>query len=163
MSEHVELLERFRRAPELLAAAMIGAAGEVVDFKPGPDKWSVRQILCHLADSELVDAMRYRQVIAEEKPLLQAFDQNAWTANLDYSRRKASHVIESFRRLRTENYELLKDLPDSAYARTGIHSERGPVSLAGLLRTYTEHAERHIVQIRAVRAAYKEAKGKATQ
>ncbi len=74
MSEHAELIERFRRGGELLAQAMTGAAGAEVDFKPAPDKWSVRDIINHLADSELVNAMRYRQVIAEENPTFQGYD-----------------------------------------------------------------------------------------
>jgi hypothetical protein len=161
MNQHAELLERFRRGTELLASAMIGAAGAEVDFKSAPDKWSLREILGHLADSELVNAMRYRQVIAEDNPTLQGFDQNAWTAKLDYSRRKPSHVIESFRRLRTENYELLKDLPEEAFQRSGNHSERGPMTLIQLLQLYSDHAEKHILQIRAIRASYKESKAKA--
>ena len=161
MSDHSELLERFRRGAELLAFAMTGAAGPELDFKPGPDKWSVRQILCHLADSELVGAMRLRQVIAEDNPVLPAYDEKAWAERLDYSRRKPSHVIESFRRTRGENYELLKDLPTETFARTGAHSQRGLVTLSDLLRVYAEHAENHILQIRSARAGYKEARSKA--
>jgi hypothetical protein len=161
MSEHAELLERFRRGAELLAFAMTGAAGAEVDFKPAPDKWCVRQIVCHLADGEIVVAMRLRQVIAEDNPTLQGYDQNAWAEKLDWMKLKPSHVIDNFRRLRSDNYELLKDLPDEAFARTGNHSERGPMTLLDLVRTYTEHAENHIMQIRSVRAAYKESKAKA--
>jgi hypothetical protein len=160
MSEITDLLERFRRGAELVAMSMTGAAGAELDFVPAPGKWSVRQIICHLADSELVAAMRFRQIIAENQPRIQSYDQNLWAANLDYSKRKASHVIETFRRLRGENHELLKDLPESAFSRAGVHSERGPVTLLDLLKIYTEHAEKHTVQLRAVRAAYKESRSK---
>jgi hypothetical protein len=161
MNDHAELLERFRRGAELLAFAMTGAAGPELDFKPAPGKWSVRQILCHLADSELVGAMRLRQVIAEDNPVLPAYNEKAWAEKLDYTRRKPSHVIESFRRTRGENYELLKDLPLETFSRGGVHSERGPMTLLDLLRVYAEHAENHIMQIRSARAAYKEARAKA--
>lgn len=160
MSEIKDLLERFRRGAELLAMSMTGAAGAELDYVPEPGKWSVRQIICHLSDAELVGAMRFRQVIAEENPHLQGYDQDQWAAHLDYSRRKASHVIETFRRIRGENYELLKDLPEEAFARTGLHSERGATSLLDLLRIYTNHAENHAVQLRAARAAYKASKAK---
>jgi hypothetical protein len=160
MSEINELLERFRRGPELLAMSMTGAAGAELDFVPEPGKWSVRQIICHLADAEVVGAMRFRQVIAEDRPALQSYDEKAWAQNLDYSKRKASPVIESFRRVRGENYELLKDLPEAAYERVGMHSERGAMTLLDLLRVYTVHAEKHAIQVRNARAAYKESKAK---
>lgn len=159
MSEITELLERFRRGPELLAVAITGAAGSEVDFAP-EGKWSVRQIMAHLADSEIVGAMRFRQVIAEDQPKLYAYDQELWARNLDYAKRKPSHSLETFRRIRTENYDLLKDLPEPAYARTGIHSERGPQSLLDLVRTYADHGENHARQLRAVRAAFKEQKAR---
>ncbi len=156
MSERAELLERFRRGPEIVAVATTGAAGSELDFKPAPDKWSVRTIVCHLADSEMVAAMRFRQVIAEANPTMQAFDQDAWANHLDYSQRKISQALETFRRVRSDTYELLKDLPEEAYSRKGTHSERGELTLLDLLKHFAEHAEGHVRQIQNVRAAYKE-------
>src|SRR2546425_3041714 len=124
-----ELLERFRRGPELLAVVLTGVFGEEEDFAIAPGKWSIRQIVAHLADGELVGAHRMRQVIAEDNPTLIAFDQDAWARNLDYSRRKPKQSLETFRRIRAENYELLKELPESAFERTGNHSEDGPMTL----------------------------------
>ena len=160
MSELGELLERFRRGPELVATAMTGAAGAELDYVPAPDKWSIRQILCHVADSEIVAAERFRRIIAEDNPLLVAYDQNAWSRNLDYQRRKISQALETFRHIRGENHELLRSLPEAAFERQGTHQERGPVSLLDQLRTYAQHAESHAGQIRGVRAAYKESKSK---
>ncbi len=161
MTEISELLERFRRGAELLAMSMTGAAGSEVDFVPEAGRWSVRQIVCHLCDAELVGAMRFRQIIAEDRPVLQAFDEKAWAANLNYAHRKPSQAIETFRRIRAENYELLKDLPESAFERTGMHSERGPMTLLDLLRIYTTHPEKHTEQLRVVRAAFKESRSRA--
>ncbi len=160
MSEIADLLERFRRGAELVAMSMTGAAGSEVDYVAEPGKWSARQIVCHLADSELVGAMRFRQIIAEDRPAIQSFDEKAWATNLDYVHRKPSQAIETFRRLRAENYELLKDLPEGAYQRVGIHSERGPVTLLDLLRTFTAHPEKHAQQLRSVRTAFKEFRSK---
>jgi hypothetical protein len=156
MSERLELLERFRRGPEIVAVATTGAAGSELDFKPAPEKWSVRAIVCHLADAEMVAGMRFRQIIAETNPTLQAYDQDAWADHLDYSRRKISQALETFRRVRSDAYELLKELPDDAYTRKGNHTEHGEMTLLDLLRTYAEHAEGHVRQIQGVRAAYKE-------
>ena len=158
MSELAELLERFRRGPELVASALTGAAGSEVDYRPAPDKWSVRQIVAHLSDSELVAAERFRRMLAEEEPPIAGYDEKKWAENLDYARRKPSQSLEMFRRLRQENYELLKELPEAAFARKGIHSERGPMTVLDWLVIYARHAEKHTEQIRAARAAFKEAK-----
>jgi len=160
MSNLAEILERFRRGPEVLAVVLTGVYGEEMDFTTAPEKWSIRQIIAHLADTELVGAHRFRQVIAEEKPTLVAYDQNAWTRNLDYARRLPKQSLESLRRLRAENYELLKALPETAFERTGLHTERGPQSLRQLLETYAEHVETHARQMQTIRDEYKKVKGK---
>ncbi len=161
MSAHSEVIERFRRGPELIATVMTGAAGGELDFAPGPGKWSLRQIVAHLADTEIVLADRLRRVIAQENPMLIAFDQEAWARNLNYARRKTSESIETLRRLRTENYELVKDLPEEAFARQGMHSERGAVTLAELVESSANHVESHSRQIRDTREAYKQQKKQA--
>jgi len=156
MNDLVDILERFRRGGELLAMATTGAAGSELDFKPGPDKWSVRQIVCHLADSEAVGVMRIRQIAAEDHPTLQGFNGNLWADRLDYQRRKISQALETFRKLRTENHELLKALPEEVFSRTGNHAESGRLTLLDLVKGNAEHVEEHVQQIQRTRAAYKE-------
>jgi hypothetical protein len=160
MSNLADTLERFRRGPELLAVVLTGVFGEETDFTAAPGKWSIRQIVAHLADSEMVGAQRFRKVIAEERPALEAFDQDAWASNLDYTRKQPKNSLESFRRVRAENYELLKSVPEAAFEREGVHSERGPVSLRQLLEIYADHAESHARQMQAIRDEYKRSKGK---
>jgi DinB family protein len=160
MSNLADTLERFRRGPELLAVVLTGVFGEETDFTAAPGKWSIRQIVAHLADSEMVGAQRFRKVIAEERPALEAFDQDAWASNLDYARKQPKNSLESFRRVRAENYELLKNVPEAAFEREGVHSERGPVSLRQLLEIYADHAESHARQMQAIRDEYKRSKGK---
>ena len=160
MSSLPETLERFRRGPELLAMILTGVFGDEMDFTTGPDKWSIRQIMGHLADSEMVGAQWFRMVIAEDKPTLTDFDQEAWATNLDYARRQPKQSLESFRRVRSENYELLKALPEAVFERTGTHPARGPVTLMDLLASRSDHVERHARQMQAIREEYKKAKGK---
>jgi len=155
MTEIPDLLERFRRGAELIAAITTGAAGSELDFVSAPGKWSVRQIVCHLADSEMVGRDRFSRVIAEDNPTIVAFDQDAWAAKLGYTTRKFSQALETFRRIRGENHELLKAQEGDTWKRIGTHSERGAISLHELLDLYTEHAEKHARQIRAARDAYK--------
>ena len=154
MSQIQELLERFRQGPEVVAAAIRDAAGSELDFKASPNQWSVRQIVAHLADAESANVVRLRQVISEDHPTLAPFDQNAWAERTDYSKRNPSQALETMRRLRVDNYELLKDLPAEAFSRTGNHLRRGIMSLLDLLRLFTEHAENHAQQIRQVRAQF---------
>jgi hypothetical protein len=161
MSETADLLERFRRGAELVAVSITGAAGSEMDFVPQPDQWSIRQIVAHVCDAEIVATMRLRQIIAEENPRLQAWDQDAWAKNLDYAKRKPSQSLETFRRVRAENYELLKDLPEPVFHRTGMHTERGTITLLQLLRLMAEHAENHAAQLRARRGEFKAAKASA--
>jgi len=158
MSEISELLERYRRGAELVAVTITGAAGSEFDFAPEPGKWTIRQIVAHLADAEIVGAVRFRRVIAEDDPKIEAYDQDAWTAHLDYAKRKPSQALEMFRRIRAENYELLKELPESVFSRQGIHSENGPMSLLQMLKGYAEHAENHAQQLRSRRSEFKAAK-----
>ena len=160
MSDLPEILERFRRGPEFVAVVMTGAAGEEVDFSPAPGQWTIRQIARHLADSELVGAQRFRMVLAEDNPTLMGHDEKAWAEKLDYAQRKPSESLEMFRRVRADNFELLKNLPESAYGRTGTHSERGRVTLRDLLETYAEHAENHARQMQRVRDVWKKNKVK---
>ena len=158
MSDIATLLERFRRGPELLAVVLTGVFGEEEDFTPAPGKWSARQIMAHLADSELVCAHRCRQVAAEDNPTLIAFDQELWARNLNYAVRKPKQSLESFRRLRAENHELLIGLPESAFERAGNHTEAGRLTLGALVERNVQHTESHARQLQALREEYKKVK-----
>ena len=160
MSELSDLLERYRRGAELLAMATTGAAGPVLDFKAEGHPWSVRQVVCHLADAEAVSVMRFRQMLAEENPTLQYFDDEKWMDKLDYAKRKVSVALETFRRLRSDNIDLLKDLGEAEFGRTGTHSKDGPMTLRASVEWFAEHAEGHVREIGAIRAAYKEFRAK---
>ena len=160
MADLPVLLERFRRGPELLAVVLTGVFGEEEDFVPSPGKWSVRQVVAHLADAELHAAFSFRQVLAEDSPAIATFDQEAWARNLDYARRKPKQSLDTFRRIRAENYELLKDLSAGAFQRAGKFGAAGAVTLEALLEGTADHAESHARQLQSIRDAYKEAKGK---
>jgi len=107
-----ELLERFRRGPDLVAAVITGAAGAELDFVPSPEKWSIRQILAHLADSEIVCSDRFRRVIAENNPTLVGYDQEAWAANLNYRRRRTADSLELFRRPSDDRCHQVRPAPE---------------------------------------------------
>ncbi len=163
MNENLYLIERFRRGAELVAVTLTGAAGPELDWTPAPDKWSVRQIICHLADTEMITAFRFRRIIAEQEPQLEGWDQNAWAEKLDYKRRKSSQALEAFRRMRAENFELLKELPPEAFDRVGVHTRIGRKSLRDFVELFADHAEKHAQQMRERRAEYKQFRAKSAQ
>ena len=161
MSELEDLLERFRRGPELIAVATTGASGAQLNFQPASGKWSVRQIVCHLADMELGAAVRFRKILAEDNPPIDSYDPDAWADRLHYEKHKFSQALDSFRRLRAENYELLKDRDADEFSRSAIHPKRGSMTLLDVLRLYAEHAEKHAQQIMGVRQAFRESREQA--
>ena len=158
MSDIAELLERFRRGGEVVAVAMTGASGPQVDFVPAAGTWTARQIVRHLADMEMLAAVRFRRVIAEDNPTLMACDQDAWASRLYPEKPKTAEALEMFRRLRQANYALLAQQPPEAFARQGMHSERGAVTLLEMVTHLAEHAENHARQIHDIRRQYKESR-----
>lgn len=155
MSEIAELLERFRRGGEFLASLTTGAAGPELDFLPASGAMSIRSIVCHLMDGEMVQHGALSAIIAEDSPTLPAFDAAAWAARLNYRNRKFSTAVEMFRRVRTENYDLLKDLPADTWSRTGHHPAHGTLSLLDAFYRHLEHTESQILLIREIRGEYK--------
>ncbi len=154
MSDRTELLERYRKGPELIAAVLTGAAGSELDWAP-EGKWSIRQIVAHLADAEIVGTDRVRRTIAEDNPTLIGYDQNAWARALNYSKRKISDALDVLRKLRAENSELLSSLPPEAFSRPATHNENGAMTLESIVESYATHTEAHARQIRDVRDRFK--------
>ena len=155
MSTPADLLERFRGGAHLVEQALDGLAESEIDYHPSPEAWSVRQLMAHLADSEVVAAWRFRRLIADHEPALEAFDEKRWAAHLGYDRRDTFENLASFRRLRAENYGLLSYLPADAFDRAGTHAERGRVTLRDMVMINVTHAERHADQIRRVRNSFR--------
>ncbi len=160
MSEIAELLERFRRGPEVLAVMLTGSAGPESDYVTAPGKWNIRQMLRHLADSELAGAFRLRLMLAEENPPLTAWNQDLWASNLDYAVRKPQESLETFRRIRADTHELLKNTPEGAFERTGMHAERGLMTVKQLVTIHADHVESHARAIQGIREEYKQVKAK---
>jgi hypothetical protein len=156
MTELEQALERFRRGGELLAAVTTGAAGPELDYVPEGVELSAREIAWHLMDTEIVTRERFCRVLAEDNPMLLGFNGSLWAHKLEYKKRKLSIAVEMFRTVRTQNFELLKDQPAEAWTRSGTHSEDGHMTLLQLLRQAAEHTEAHALEIRELRALYKE-------
>ena len=146
------------RDPREVLAGTPGALAEMVRGVPedrlhapeAPGRWSVGEVLAHLADSELVWAVRTRFVLGQPRPTLTGYDQDAWAERLQYRELASTESLERFRTLRGWNLELLEGLTDADLDRVGVHVERGEESLRHMVRLYAGHDLVHRAQIRRI-------------
>jgi hypothetical protein len=117
---------------------------------PAPGKWSINQILAHLAEAEIVVGWRIRCMISSSGGPIQAFDQDAWAANHRYERTDAKRSLEVFRVLREFNLALVKSLNGEELERYGMHSERGKESVAHYTRMMAGHDLNHLGQVERI-------------
>ncbi|PPD57428.1 DinB family protein [Dehalogenimonas etheniformans] len=141
------LLDSFVAAPDQLESALKSIDLKIVDWKPGQGEWSVRQVVFHVVDGEANYYLRIRKAIAEPGGTVIAYDQNKWTDHFDYPGRSIEEGLRLFRLLRTSTYQLMAQLPDSAWANTVQHSERGTLTLENLLNGTESHVLEHLRQI----------------
>jgi hypothetical protein len=104
-----------------------------------PGKWSVVEVVQHLADSDLVAGFRTRMILTEDRPTLQGYDQDRWAAELRYREVPLAMGVEQLRGLRTANLRLWRDLTPDQLERVGLHAERGSESVRHLLRLMAAH------------------------
>ena len=115
--------------------------------KPDPSRWSVVQIVAHLADSEVVGAWRFRSVIASDGVALQPYDQNAWATTFRYEETDPFESIGLFETVRSSTLSLLRRVDPALHANYGMHAERGKESIEHLIRLYAGHDLNHLSQI----------------
>jgi uncharacterized damage-inducible protein DinB len=131
--------------PAALAQALAVIGGERLSAPPAPGKWSAAEILCHLADCELVFGFRLRQTLAEDHHTVQPFDQEKWAAT--YRGIEAGHALEVFAALRGWNLRLLENVLPAAAVRPVIHPERGAMTFLTILETMAGHDLNHLGQL----------------
>jgi len=139
--------------PSALSRAIDGLSPQQLRQPEQPGKWSIAQILQHLADSELVSSWRMRLILAQDRPPLTGYDQDLWADRLHYQQSDPSHAIELFVVLRRANLALLRQASPSDVKRVGVHVERGEESIEHLRRLIAGHDLLHLRQIERVRAA----------
>jgi hypothetical protein len=129
-----------------------------LDFRRAPGKWSSREIVHHLADSETTSAIRLRRLLVEDSPYIQGYDQDEFARKLHYSRRPVESALKAFEAARATTSELLDLMTEQEWQRKGEHSESGPYSAEQWLQIYASHAHNHAEQIRENRSRYRSAK-----
>lgn len=137
-------------APKKLAKLLKGRNKKQLTRKPAPDKWSIAEIVAHLADGEIAIAWRLRQILSSNAIPIQAYDQNSWARTFDYARRDPRQSLANFTSLREANLALLKSVPRKLWENYGVHQERGNESVSHLIRMVAGHDINHLLQIEAI-------------
>ena len=134
-----------------LTGLVEGAPPEIVSVRPAPGKWSVSEIVAHLADSELVAGFRYRAIAgADDGVPIAAYDQDRWAQASNYRVVPLEASLRSFLALREMNLRFLQSLPEHAWNKFGMHSERGRERLRDLVQLVAGHDLNHLGQVRKI-------------
>jgi hypothetical protein len=137
-------------APERLALLLQGLSTAQLALRPAPDKWSIQEVVAHLADDELVGGYRLRLILSSPGTAIQAFDQDLWARTGRYSQRDVHSSLELFRVLRQANLELLHSLSAEEWEMRGVHAERGVESIRDIAMYFAGHDINHFRQIEAI-------------
>ncbi len=150
--ERTKLIAQYRDGYAEVAEALLKITPEQLDARPGPGRWCAREIVHHLADSEMTAAVRLRLLIAEDRPEIKGYDQDEFARRLYYDRPHETS-LELFKLARESTAEILERLTPEQWARQGTHSQAGAFSVDKWLAIYAPHAHKHARQIREARGA----------
>ncbi|HLW16828.1 MAG TPA: DinB family protein [Actinomycetota bacterium] len=150
--ERAQLIERYGVGYAEVESALAGMTGAELDARPGPDEWSAREIVHHLADSEMTSAIRLRKLLAEDNPTIQGYNEPEFARRLHYDRPFEGSLV-AFKGARESTASLLATLSDGDWARSGTHTESGAYSVETWLQIYAAHGHDHADQIRRARAS----------
>jgi uncharacterized damage-inducible protein DinB len=144
---HDSLIESFVAGASSLRRAVAGLSPEQLRARPVPGKWSTLEVVCHLVDSDQAWCHRLKRVIVEDRPLLIGYDETQFTAGLPYHEADIEEELALMEGMRRQMARILRGLPEAAWLRTGVHNERGLVTLEEMLRLEVEHVPHHLAHI----------------
>lgn|SRR6185503_10530859 len=146
------ILSNLESLPNELDDLLKGLDEDTLRWRPIPNKWSVKEIMCHLRDMErLAYLARYRRILAEDNPLLQNVDQDQLAVESDYMNQDAGDALDEFKRLRWETIKTLEGAPVDSWSRSGTHSTDGPMTLEQLvIRQIKGNDLNHLVQMKDI-------------
>jgi hypothetical protein len=154
MSEEREkLISQYEGGYQAVMDELKGFPEKDLVAHPIPGKWSAREIVQHLADSEAQSAFRLRKLLAEEYPIMQPYDQAVFAVLLRYNVRDMAPALDLFRASRATSAQLLRLMSDEDWKRAGWHPEHGAYTATKWLQIYATHAHNHAQQIRRLREA----------
>ena len=152
VKERTDLIAQYRDGYRAVAEALLKITPEELDARPGEGRWSAREIVHHLADSEMTAAVRLRLILATDRPAIQGYDQDEFARRLHYDRPHET-ALELFRYARETTAELLERMTAADWLREATHSDAGAFGAERWLQIYAPHAHKHARQIREARGA----------
>jgi DinB superfamily len=151
--ERKELIARYGAGYDEVINALSDFPNELMTAHPLPGKWSAREIVHHLADSETASAIRLRRLLAEERAVIIGYDQDEYAKRLKYNERDMAPALEAFRSARATTAQILNFMTEDDWKREGEHTESGRYTPEHWLEIYAAHAHNHASQIRRLREA----------
>ncbi len=149
-TKNLDALKIQQRTTKKIQRLTRGLTRRQMMTRPDPDRWSIGEILAHLAEAEVVGGYRMRMILGANGTPIQAFDQNIWAKNSDYARQDPLKSLELFRVLRQANLALLKSIPKKMWNYYGMHQERGKETIARVVRMHAGHDINHTRQIESM-------------
>ena len=147
------LIAQYNDGYRVVAEALAGATDEQLDARPAPGKWSAREVVHHLADSEMTAASRLRLLVATDNPRIVGYDQEQFARKLFYDR-PIGASLDAFKAARRTTAEILERMTDADWARAaGTHTEHGAYTADRWLEIYAPHAHNHAEQILVARGS----------
>lgn len=150
-----ELIRRYAEGPDEVRRAVEHLIDAQLDTRPSDDPagWTARQVIHHLADSEMTSAIRLRRLLTEDDPLIEGYDENEFARRLHYGDRPIAPSLDALTAARSTTVQLLERLTEDDWRRAGTHTESGRYGVEDWLRLYAAHAHDHAYQIRRTAAA----------
>lgn len=148
-----KMIADYFEGPSQLRLAVADLTDQQLDACPVPGKWSIRQVVCHIADFEPIYADRMKRVIVESQPNLPGGDPNLFAAGLFYEKRAVRQELDVIAAVRRQMVTILQSLQPEDFQRTGVHSRDGALSLETLLKRITNHVPHHLQFIEEKRRA----------
>jgi hypothetical protein len=146
------LLHNLKSLPNELNDLLAGLDEDTLRWRPIPNKWSIKEIMCHLRDMErLAYLARYRRILSEDHPLLENVDQDRLAFETDYINQNAQAALEEFKQLRSETIRTLDEASTGEWSRSGTHSTDGPMTIEQLVvRQIKGNDMNHLVQMKDI-------------
>jgi hypothetical protein len=151
--DRARLIDRYSQGPDEVAQSLEGFPATGLTARPLPGKWSAREIVHHLADSESTAAIRLRRLLAEDRPIIQGYDQDEFARRLRYNERDHQPALQVLRGARETTTQVLRGMNETDWRREGWHTESGLYTPEDWLAIYAVHAHDHASQIRRLREA----------
>ena len=145
MPSHCQLIDAFAAGGPILRAAIVGVRADEADKHTAPGVWSIKELAIHLADSDAIAIDRMKRVIAEDNPTLLRADEQAYIDRLHCHAQSLDDALMLFEVNRRQFARVLRELDPADFTRVGTHNaELGQITLADLLKTYTDHLHHHL-------------------